>query len=154
MQPRTVCAGQLIDGEVVARAEPSNCRRRARFSRTRSSRERKVLTNQPRKCRSETIMARILAEKSESSFSQVIHFAGDTTFWRGTGVRSTGVPTATAKSLLLRSFGRGRVTRARGISKDGPSRHHCGAVPELKRSCPPTVFVSPVNNQKHGSALN
>jgi len=54
----------------------SNCRRRARFSRMRSSRERKVLTNQPRKCRSDTIMARIVAEKSESSFSQVIHSAG------------------------------------------------------------------------------
>src|SRR6476661_3989865 len=47
----------------------SNCRRRARFSRTRSSRERKTLNNQPRKCRSDTIMARILSEKSESSSS-------------------------------------------------------------------------------------
>ena len=54
----------------------SNCRRRARFSRTRSSRERKVPTNQPRKCRSDTIMARIVSGKSESSFSQVIHSAG------------------------------------------------------------------------------
>src|SRR5215472_16399514 len=54
----------------------SSCRRRAKFSRTRSSRERKVLTNQPRKCRSDTIMARIVAEKPESSFSQVIHSAG------------------------------------------------------------------------------
>src|SRR6516165_5921696 len=54
----------------------SSCRRRAKFSRTRSSRERKVLTNQPRKCRSDTIMARIVAKKSESSFSQVIHSAG------------------------------------------------------------------------------
>jgi len=53
-----------------------NCRRRVRFSRTRSSRERKVLTNHPRKCRSDTIMARIVVEKSESSFSQVIHSAG------------------------------------------------------------------------------
>src|SRR5260370_20030571 len=41
-----------------------------------TSRERKALTNQPRKCRSDTIMARIVAEKSESSFSQVIHSAG------------------------------------------------------------------------------
>src|SRR5260370_33466388 len=32
----------------------SNCRRRARFSRTRSSRERKTLTKQPRECRSDT----------------------------------------------------------------------------------------------------
>ena len=54
----------------------SNCRRRARFSRTRSSREWKALTNQPRKCRSDTIMARIVAEKSEPSFSQVIHSVG------------------------------------------------------------------------------
>src|SRR5260370_28263846 len=46
----------------------SNCRRRARFSRTRSSREWKALTNQPRKCRSDTIMARIVAEKSEPVF--------------------------------------------------------------------------------------
>src|SRR5260370_1649503 len=54
----------------------SNCRRRARFSRTRSSREWKALTNQPRKCRSDTIMARIVAEKSEPVFHQVIHSAG------------------------------------------------------------------------------
>src|SRR4029077_19757338 len=53
----------------------SNCRRRARFSRMRSPREWKAVTNQPRKCRSDTIMARIVAEKSESSFSQVIHSA-------------------------------------------------------------------------------
>ena len=62
----------------------SNCRRRARFSRTRSSRERKTLTNQPRKCRSDTIMARILAEKSESGFSPSHSFCTCTTFWRGT----------------------------------------------------------------------
>src|SRR6516165_2217220 len=55
----------------------SNCRRRAKFSRTRSSRERKVLTNQPRKCRSDTIMARILSELSEFSFSaKAFIFAG------------------------------------------------------------------------------
>jgi hypothetical protein len=54
----------------------SNWRRRARFSRTRSSRERKTLTNQPRKCRSDTIMARILAENPNPAFRQVIHSAG------------------------------------------------------------------------------
>src|ERR1700719_415512 len=47
----------------------SNCRRRARFSRTRSTRQLKELTNQPRKCRSDTIIARILAEKTELSFA-------------------------------------------------------------------------------------
>src|SRR3974390_1646720 len=54
----------------------SSCRRRAKFSRTRSSRERKELMIHPRRCRSDTIVARIVAEKSESSFSQVIHSAG------------------------------------------------------------------------------
>src|SRR5215471_9891704 len=53
----------------------SSCWRRAKFSRTRSSRERKELTIHPRRCRSDTIMAKIVAEKSESSFPQVIHSA-------------------------------------------------------------------------------
>src|SRR5271167_5131090 len=48
-------------GRCACRA--SNCRRRARFSRTRSSRQLKELTNQPRKCRSDTIMARIFGGK-------------------------------------------------------------------------------------------
>jgi hypothetical protein len=73
----------------------NNCRRRARFSRTRPSRQLKELTNQPRKCRSDTIMARILAEKSESSFApshstkRLAHdrFRRCTTFWRGTTCR-------------------------------------------------------------------
>ena len=49
-------------GRCACRA--SNCRRRARFSRTRSSRERKALTIQPRRCRSDAIpssQARLLA---------------------------------------------------------------------------------------------
>src|SRR5271154_550413 len=48
-------------GRCACRA--SNCRRRARFSRTRSARQLKELTNQPRKCRSDTIMARIFGGK-------------------------------------------------------------------------------------------
>jgi hypothetical protein len=46
------------------------------FSRTRSSRELKALTIQPRKCRSDAIIARILSEKFETSFSPIVHFAG------------------------------------------------------------------------------
>src|SRR6202158_452825 len=69
-------------GRCACRA--SNCRRRARFSRTRSARQLKELTNQPRKCRSATIMARILAEKTESSFAPSNSFRRCTTFWRGT----------------------------------------------------------------------
>ena len=67
-----------------------NCRRRAMFSRTRSSRERKTLTNQPRKCRSDTIMARILAVKSESSFAPIHSFCRCTTFWRSTRTTRCG----------------------------------------------------------------
>jgi len=63
----------------------SNCRRRARFSRTRSSRERKALTIQPRKCRSDAIIAGIISEKSESSFAPSHSFCRCTRFWRGTG---------------------------------------------------------------------
>src|SRR5580692_786440 len=59
---------------------------RARFSRTRSSRERIALTNQPKKCRSDTIMSRILAEKSESGLSPSHSFCRCTTFWRGTAI--------------------------------------------------------------------
>src|SRR5271169_288330 len=71
-------------GRCACRA--SNCRRRARFSRTRSTRQLKELTNQPRKCRSDTIMARILAEKTKSSFAPSHSFRRCTTFWRGTTV--------------------------------------------------------------------
>jgi hypothetical protein len=62
----------------------SNCRRRARFSRTRSSRERKALTIQPRKCRSDASIAGIISEKSESSFAPSHSFCRCTRFWRGT----------------------------------------------------------------------
>jgi len=46
---------------------------------------RKQQLLQPRKCRSDTIIARILAEKSESSFAPSHSFCRCTTFWRGTG---------------------------------------------------------------------
>src|SRR5215467_8451010 len=71
-----------VRGRFACRA--SSCWRRAKFSRTRSSRERKKLTIQPRRCRSDTIMARIVADKSESSFFASHSFCGCTTFWRGT----------------------------------------------------------------------
>src|SRR6267378_7805586 len=69
-------------GRCACRA--SSCRRRARFSRTRSSRERQALNIQPRKCRSDTIIARILSELSEFSSSPSHSFCRCTTFWRGT----------------------------------------------------------------------
>src|SRR5271169_526081 len=54
----------------------SNCGRRARFSRRRSSRDLKAQTIHPRRCRSEGDMARILSEQSKSSIRQVIHSEG------------------------------------------------------------------------------
>jgi hypothetical protein len=44
----------------------------------------KVLTIQPRKCRSEAIMARMLSELPEFSFLPSHSFRGCTPFWRGT----------------------------------------------------------------------
>ena len=69
-------------GRCACRA--SNCRRRAKFSRTRSSWERKALNNQPSKCRSDTIMSRILPKPPEFSFVPSHSFCRCTTFWRGT----------------------------------------------------------------------
>jgi three-Cys-motif partner protein len=57
----------FVDKPEVLSSLSKQCRRRAMFSRTRSARQLNELTNQPRKCRSDTIMARILAEKTESS---------------------------------------------------------------------------------------
>src|SRR5215470_739239 len=82
-QNRLCRAVNRVRGRCACKA--SSCRRRAKFSRTRSPRERKVLTNQPRKCRSDTIMARIVAEKSEIQFFASHSFCGCTRFWRGTG---------------------------------------------------------------------
>ena len=62
----------------------SSCRRRAKFSKTRSSRERKELMIHPRRYRSNTIMARILSELSEFSFALIHSFCRCTTFWRDT----------------------------------------------------------------------
>src|SRR5215469_463095 len=65
----------------------SGCRRRAKFSRTRSSRERKELTIHPRRSRSDTIMTRILSEPSEFSFTLSHSFCRCTTFWRNSACR-------------------------------------------------------------------
>jgi len=73
-----------VRGRSVCKA--SSCRRRAKFSRTRSSRERKELRMHPRRCRSDTIMARILSELSEFSFALSHSFCRCTTFWRDTAV--------------------------------------------------------------------
>ena len=48
----------------------------SQVSRTRSSRERKPLTIHPRRCRSDTIIARILPMSPNRALRQVIHFAG------------------------------------------------------------------------------
>jgi hypothetical protein len=70
-------------GHCACRA--NNCWWRARFSRTRSSRVRKTLTIQPRRCRSDAIIASMLSESSEFSFSSSHSFCRCAGFWRGTG---------------------------------------------------------------------
>ena len=80
------CAGQSIESEAVVCAKRRSCRRRAKFSRTRSSRERKELRIHPSRCRSATIMARISSELSEFSFALNHSFCRCTVFWRTTGL--------------------------------------------------------------------
>src|SRR5215469_941720 len=70
-----------VRGPCVCKA---SCRRRAKFSRTRSSRERKELTSHARRCRSDTVLARILSELSEFSFAPSHSFCRCTTFRRDT----------------------------------------------------------------------
>src|SRR5205823_7443309 len=77
-------------GRCACRA--SNCRRRTRFSRTRSARLLKELTSQPRKCRNDAIIARILPEPSKFSVAPSHSFCRCTTFWRGTGLSKQGNP--------------------------------------------------------------
>ena len=81
----------------------SNRRRRARFSRTRSSLERKTLTNQPRKCRSDTIIAGIISENSESSFAPSHSFCRCTTFWRGTTPKTESLQVKLQVKILWRT---------------------------------------------------
>ncbi len=118
---------QFVQGsQSTARSLPcraSNCRRRARFSRTRSARQLKELTNQPRKCRSDTIMARILAEKTESSFAPSHSFRRCTTFWRGTGLPPDGVERNDSQSSGVLNIK--AETRARIMGKLSTHTHEC-----------------------------
>ena len=107
---RTTCAGQLIDGEVVA-CRASNCRRRGRFSRTRSSWVRKTLTNDPRRCRMTRRHAADGRPLLELTYSAVCL---DSRTGCGLGVRTFSIsraspvmsncvvtPGATSKSIVL-----------------------------------------------------
>jgi hypothetical protein len=126
----------------------SNCRRRARFSRTRSSRERKTLTNQPRKCRSDTIMARILAEKSESRFSPNHSFCRCMTFWRGTRQREKSKKLGKAPvpaSLLAHNLPQRRIPPLPPPSKAPRSGTNKFWSDDLRRSPrPPSSKLAPV----------
>src|ERR1700687_950701 len=83
----------------------SNCRRRARFSRTRSSRELRALTIQPRKCRSHTIMARMLSELYEFSASLSHSFCRCMTFWRGTAEKVAGISRLNGSKSMVKEGG-------------------------------------------------
>src|ERR1700730_18227618 len=62
MRPKTACAGQSIDGEVVWRAGLAVADGEASF-RGRDPSGNGKLTTHPRRYRSNTIMARILSEQ-------------------------------------------------------------------------------------------
>ena len=70
-------------GRCACRA--SNCCRGAIFSRTRSSRDLKAPTIHPRRSRSNTIMARSLSKKSESSLAPSHSFLGVQRFGEAQG---------------------------------------------------------------------
>src|SRR6516162_4297784 len=93
-----------VRGRCVCKA--SSCRWRAKFSRTRSSRERKELTIHPRRCPSETIMARILSELSEFSFALSHSFCRCTTFWRDTTPEGRVVASASPSGSKIISMPR------------------------------------------------
>jgi hypothetical protein len=63
MRPKTACAGQSIDGEVVWRAGLAVADGEPSFRGRDPFRERKALTTHPRRYRSNTIMARVLSER-------------------------------------------------------------------------------------------
>src|SRR5215469_9235662 len=92
----------------------SSCRRRAKFSRTRSSRERKELRIHPRRCRSDTIMARILSELSEFSVALGHSFCRCTTFWRDTALVEFAGRIQTFASAKLSFWGWMRFWRRTG----------------------------------------
>ena len=71
-------------GRCACRA--SNCRRRAQVFEDEVLAGTEGADYPPRRCRSNTIMARILAEKTESSFAPSHSFRRCTAFWRGTAV--------------------------------------------------------------------
>jgi hypothetical protein len=82
----------------------SNCKRRARFSTMKFSRDLKALTIHPRRCRSDRIMPRILSENPNRAFRQVIHFAGVRRF--GEGHTYSSCPLTFPRSSLLHSMTR------------------------------------------------
>ena len=62
-----------------------SCWRRAKFSRMRSSRERKTLINQPMRCRSHEIIVQNLIGNPATSRLQLIHFPSALGFDEGQG---------------------------------------------------------------------
>jgi hypothetical protein len=70
-------------GRLVRKAK--SCWRRARFSRMRSSRERKALITQPMRCRSHEIMAKIVSNHPSTSRWQLVHSPSAPGFDEGQG---------------------------------------------------------------------
>src|ERR1700737_1859091 len=86
-RPRTACAGQSIDGEVVWREEPVIADGERGFSRTRLSRELKALAIQPSRCRERHDHGQNLIGIVRIEFSPSHSFCGRSMFWRMTVLR-------------------------------------------------------------------
>jgi hypothetical protein len=97
----------------------SNCRRRARFSRTRSS-----------------IIAGIISEKSESSFAPSHSFCRCTTFWRGT-------PEPQAAGTALLSF-----VLYNYAAYDHIRKNHLYRVPQLENLLQSGALDSKIPNNR------
>jgi hypothetical protein len=76
-------------GRLVRKAR--SCWRRARFSRMRSSRERKALITQPMRCRSHEIMAKIVSKHPSTNHWQLVHSPSAPGFDEGQALRITSI---------------------------------------------------------------
>lgn len=125
--PNNLC--RAVDGEIVAHAKPAIVDGEPGFSKTRSSRERKVLTIHSGRCRRARITTRILSGKSESILVPSHSVCGCTTYWRGTSralLRPNGVLivaiVARSNPLLPYFLRRDRTRAASLFGSQSPGR--------------------------------
>jgi hypothetical protein len=79
-----------------------SCWRRARFSRMRSSRERKALITQPMRCRSHEIMAKIVSKHPSTNRWQLVHSPSAPGFDEGQALIEVDITNKHQRSGLMR----------------------------------------------------